>query len=192
MPILGRRVSFWAGLLFLIAVRGEQRVSQYRAVLMVVPFGRDSSRMAPLVSPKTIHMTFLAKMLVLNFVGNGSFLAFQTIDFFLVGGVKWWTLVSSPMMMPDNNSSPFVCIPCQKVNGSSYSLLLMLLHQLVQYPPCINFSKYELHFITHQNLELPHAIHQREVCIYLLHCPMCMWYAVCLHLANPACLCNIP
>ncbi len=100
-------------LLFLIVVCIEQRVSQYYAAVMVVLFGRYSSRITPHVSQKTVHMTFPAKMLVLNFVGDGSLLAFQTIDCFLVGGVKWWTYVSSPVMMRNRNLILF-CAYCVK------------------------------------------------------------------------------
>ncbi len=61
---------------------------------------------------------------VLNFFGDGSLGCFQTIDFFLVLGVKWCTHVSSPVTILLNISSPSCSYHSKKSRAEAMWFLL--------------------------------------------------------------------
>ncbi len=93
------------GHFLLIASRRFFNVSQYLSALIIVLLRRYSCYMTPFASQKTVLITSFANKTVLNFFGGGSLGSFQTIDFFLVLGVKWSTHVSSPVIILLNISS---------------------------------------------------------------------------------------
>ncbi len=77
-----------SGLFLLMALRRFFYVSQYLSTLVFVSSRRYSSHMTPFASQKNVHITLFADKTVLNYFADGFLDSFQTIDFFLVLGVK--------------------------------------------------------------------------------------------------------
>jgi hypothetical protein len=88
------RCRFW------MAYHNRLRVAQYNSVLMVVPWGMNSTRRTPFRSRKTVAMIFRVDNVCLNFLGfEGDRGWCHSSDWCLLSGVKW----GNPSLIPCDN-----------------------------------------------------------------------------------------
>ena len=79
----------------------------------------------PVCPRTTMHITFRAGIVCLNFVLQGYPLWCQCIDRWLVSGVMCGTYVSSPMMIRSINSLPSSWYRCRNVIANSMHFILV-------------------------------------------------------------------